>query len=593
MSLRSPGLAGRPTRVPLLIIGSVLCLGWAIGAELVSTTQGFPGNHLLEFLSGLAFLGAGMYAIAVVPRNAIGWLLLSYGVLWFANFWAIFLPPLPEALVTVVANSQGALLVHVALVFPAGRIATRLSRGVVAFSYLWSLLAWFGLEATTDRSTWDCAHQFCRATLSLWLWPSASAYSAWDMANNVLTLLIVAGTVGAFWQRWRTSSPVGRRDLRVLWIAVALVSLTYAARSIASFARAGDAVFGVLNDLQAIAQMLAPLLIVYGLLTARMASSAVSTFVADARTAHPSQSLESALGRVLQDPGLRIARQARDGSWRDEAGVAIPADSPALATAQPVVGSDGTVHAALIHDPGLDASAVRAAAATAGLILENESLRDELAAQLAEVQASRARLVTAGDAERKRVERDLHDGAQQRLLSLAMALRTARRQSDADDPELSHTLELANAELLLAIDELRTLARGIHPAILTDAGLAAAVRALVDRSPLEVEMRALPADRMPAAVEAAAYFVIAESLANIMKHANAEHVWVRIDTVGGELVVEAGDDGDGGADEAGGSGLRGLRDRVAATGGTLTVDSPHGSGTTVRASFPLVTADLS
>ena len=173
-----------------------------------------------------------------------------------------------------------------------------------------------------------------------------------------------------------------------------------------------------------------------------------------------------------------------------------------------------------------------------------------------------------------------------------MALRTARRQADAGDPSLSETLDEANAELLLAIDELRTLARGIHPAILTDAGLAPAVRALADRCSVPVEVRELPDRRIAAPIEAAAYFVVAESLANVVKHADAAHAWLGVRTADDALTVEIGDDGSGGADMARGSGLRGLDDRVAAAGGTLTVRSAIGAGTIVTAAFPLTTFPL-
>lgn len=576
-----------PVRAAALIAASALCLAWAVGAEWVSAADGFPGNHLLEFLSGVSFLGAGLYALARRPRNAIGWLLLSYGILWFANFWATLLPPLGQASVTVIANAQGALLVHIALAFPGGRIATRFGRAIVLLGYAWSLVASFAREAVTDRTPWDCAHEYCRATLSMWLWPSSDAYTAWNTADGIATLVIVIGTVAAFGQRWLRSTPVGRRELRPLWLAVGLVSLGYVTNSVASLAAAGEAVLGVVADMQSITQMLAPLIIAYGLLNARMASSAVGDNVADLRAADQPHALESAIGRVLQDPGLRLVRRDHAGIWRDGGGSPLAPDSPELTTAEPILGKDGAVRGVLVHDPGLDRSAVRAAAATVGLLIENESLRDELAARLIEVQASRARLVSAGDAERKRVERDLHDGAQQRLLALTMALRTARRQADAGDADLAGTLDQASAELLLAIDELRTLARGLHPSILTDAGLGPAVRALVERSPGDVELRELPSGRLPASIEAAAYFVVAESLANVVKHAGAQHAWVRIRVDEGELCVEAGDDGVGGADIARGSGLRGLDDRVAAARGTLTVESPSGQGTTVRAVFPL------
>ena len=203
-----------------------------------------------------------------------------------------------------------------------------------------------------------------------------------------------------------------------------------------------------------------------------------------------------------------------------------------------------------------------------------------------EVRASRMRIVEAGDAARRRLERNLHDGAQQRLVSLSLSLRLAQSKLDSDPGTASAVLDAAREELALALDELRELARGIHPAILTDRGLAAALEALAGRSPVPVEVAA-EIDALPAPVEAAAYYVVAESLANVVKYAEATHVAVRVTTDDGCVVVEVVDDGVGGADASGGSGLRGLADRVEALDGTLAVESPAGKGTRIRAEIPV------
>jgi PAS domain S-box-containing protein len=198
--------------------------------------------------------------------------------------------------------------------------------------------------------------------------------------------------------------------------------------------------------------------------------------------------------------------------------------------------------------------------------LANAEARQQLA-------ASRARIVEAGDAERRRLERNLHDGAQQRLVSLALNLRLAARACDPDDERSREAFERAGEELAQALEELRELARGIHPAVLSDRGLEPAIQALA-------------AKRLPEPVEAAAYYVVAEALTNAAKHANASEVSVRIACANGSAHIEVADDGVGGAGTDGGSGLRGLADRVEALGGHLRLDSPIGSGTTVRAEIP-------
>jgi signal transduction histidine kinase len=194
--------------------------------------------------------------------------------------------------------------------------------------------------------------------------------------------------------------------------------------------------------------------------------------------------------------------------------------------------------------------------------------------------------VQAGDDARRRLERNLHDGAQQRLVAVSIAIRLAKSRLADDRKAAEELLTSASEELALALEELRELARGIHPAILTDRGLGAALEALAGRSPVPVEL-APPEERLPGPVEAAAYYVVSEALANVAKYAQATQVRVSVAQRNGAAVVEVVDDGIGGADPAGGSGLRGLADRVEALGGRLRVESPPAEGTRVEAEIPV------
>jgi signal transduction histidine kinase len=244
--------------------------------------------------------------------------------------------------------------------------------------------------------------------------------------------------------------------------------------------------------------------------------------------------------------------------------------------------------AALVHDPVLleRRALLNAAAAAARLALENERLQAELRAQLTELRASRARIVTAGDEERRRLERDLHDGAQQRLLSLGLALHLAREHLGPEANGAAEILTEADDELRAALEELRELAHGIHPAVLTEQGLAPALRNLAERSPVPVTLVELPDERLPAPAEAAAYFLVSEALANVAKYARASRARVSVSRVDGCVLVEVDDDGIGGADPSRGSGLRGLSDRVQALDGKLEVTSSAGSGTHLHAEIP-------
>jgi signal transduction histidine kinase len=259
----------------------------------------------------------------------------------------------------------------------------------------------------------------------------------------------------------------------------------------------------------------------------------------------------------------------------------LPADSARRTTR---LERNDEVLAVLSYDSAIeseDPGRVEAVASVAQMALENERLAAQVRAQLEEVRASRMRIVEAGDAERRRIERDLHDGAQQRLVALAMRLDQSRDQSLA----AAELIDATTAELLTAVQEVRDISRGLHPTILTESGLAAAVEVLAERTPFPVKADVID-KRFPDEVEVAAYYVIAEGLTNVAKYARATEAHVEVREMNGQLVVKVSDDGRGGADPSQGSGLRGLSDRVAAIGGELKVTSKRGSGTTLMAELP-------
>lgn len=294
------------------------------------------------------------------------------------------------------------------------------------------------------------------------------------------------------------------------------------------------------------------------------------------------------LAQSLGDSTLSIAYWLPEQeALVDERGHAVTLPEPGSDRAWTAVDYDGRRVAAIIHDANLDASPelVQAAAAAASLALDNERLKADLRARVEELRASRVRIVQASDSARRRLERDLHDGAQQQLVALAVDLRILRRRI-GEKPDAVELIDLIDEKVTAALAELRELARGIHPAILTDRGLEPAVESLADRVPVPVETELDLDGRPPPPVEAAAYFVIAEALTNVVKYAQASLATVRVRQEDQDVVVEVGDDGIGGADEASGSGLRGLRDRVGALDGALAVSSEGGRGTVVQARIP-------
>jgi signal transduction histidine kinase len=272
----------------------------------------------------------------------------------------------------------------------------------------------------------------------------------------------------------------------------------------------------------------------------------------------------------------------------DETGRRVDLPQRASGRTWTTVERDGRPVAAIVHDAALDTTSelVQAAAAASSLAIDNERLKADLRARLEELRVSRLRIVEATDAARRRIERDLHDGAPPHLVALALELRLLHRRVE-DQPEITPLVDGLSERLSSALAELRELARGIHPSILTEQGLAPAIDALADRAPVEVRADVGVEERLSAPVEAAAYFVVAEALTNVVKYARASAVEVAVRCADGDVLVEVADDGVGGVDVTAGSGLRGLQDRLAAVDGRLAIDSPPGGGTRLRARIPV------
>jgi signal transduction histidine kinase len=413
----------------------------------------------------------------------------------------------------------------------------------------------------------------------------AIAWSSAVLGVVVLAILVV---------RWARASNLARRKLSPVLFAGAVLAASLATLvPLAELApgnpatRPGDTYATVTFGLM-FARALVPVGLMIGLVELRMARSAVADLVVELGDTPTPGRLRDALRQALGDATLEVFLADGQG-WRDDTGRSATLPNPDGARAVTTLERDGRPVATLLHDPALldEPGLVAAVSSAVRLAVENERLEAEVRAQLEEVRASRARIVAAGDDARRRLERDLHDGAQQQLVALSLLLRRAQRQASADgDPAMRATLDAAATQLADALGELRALARGIHPAVLTEAGLARALESLATRSSTRVDLHSTLSRRLPASVEATAYFVVSEALANAEKHASASRVRVTAGEDAGLLRVEISDDGAGGADSARGSGLRGLEDRVAAHGGRLTVDSPPQLGTRVRAEIP-------
>ncbi|WP_332642909.1 ATP-binding protein [Aeromicrobium sp.] len=333
----------------------------------------------------------------------------------------------------------------------------------------------------------------------------------------------------------------------------------------------------------------APLTLAAWIVLARAADERLVHALAGLGTGGPDDTVRDALRRALADPDLEIVyTQVGRGGWISGLGEQTARPGPDGCRAFTPIDRGGKPIAGLAHDPRLlrHPKRLRAAVDAASLALDNERLKAQLRAELLEAQASRTRIIDVGDRALQRLERNLHDGAQQRLVGLALMFRLASRRA-AGDPELTALLDDAAHELSDAIAELRELTRGILPAIVGDTGLRGALESLAERPGVPVDLHVDLPDRLPEVVEVAAYYLVTEALTNANKHAVASRVTVRARVVDETLRATVIDDGIGGAKQSQGSGLQGLADRIGALGGEFEIDSPPECGTTVTVDIPL------
>ena len=529
---------------------------------------------------GWSFVGAGLYAWQRRPESRFGLLMVLVGFAWFLGPVYASDVPVVFTLGILAGAVWGPIFGHLLLSFPTGRLPTRARRRLVAASYVLIPLAPLPalLVSDADDVITDCRGGCPRNVLLVdrndALGDAALAF------GSLVTLGLCLTAVVMLVRQWRAATAPERRSLVPLFagggVTLALVA-AFASTQFEPLLWTAFAAFAA-----------TPFAFLAGLARADVSGSrGVRMLMAELGATPERADLRDGLARALGDPALELAFWMPELDRYVDAGGAVaelPGDDDPRRTVT-AIEHHGARVAAIVHDRAQDTDTVRAAGAATALLLENQRLDAELRARLVELRASRARLVEAADGERRRLERNLHDGAQSRLVALALSLRLARMKQ-TDDSETAALLDASIDELGQSLKELRDLARGIHPAVLSERGLEPAVRALAARAPVPVEVVGRATGRLPAAVETAAYFVISEGLTNVSKYAHAARATVRVERVDGRLLVEVSDDGIGGADAGDGSGLRGLSDRVAALSGTLEVSSPPGQGTRLRAQLP-------
>jgi len=559
---------------------------------------------LVDIAPGTAFAFAGLIAWSVRPRNRVGLLMMGVGVglliglrpgmrsssAFSETFSQIAIKWGDVAL--VLAGSLGVvMLIHLLLAFPGGRLVSPVDRALVRSFYVVVPLAAV-LGTAGNYVPPEALGVFGAFSTAFFGYANA-------LPNVIYLVCLVLGSALVI-RRWLLGGRAKRRSLSpVFWslLPIVFAFLPWTFMEVAGLFWQKPQIGPFLTPLWTAAN-LSPLLLValpfgflIGLLRTGLDMSSVGDLVVRLSDGLTPDQLQPALARALQDPSLEVFYWLPTlERFADLEGKRVELPGPDSERAVSVLGDPSTPVAALVYDSSLvhEGQLLDTAAAAARMALENARLQVQLRAQLEEVRQSRVRLVEAADSERQRVERDLHDGAQQQLVTLLLSMQVAKSEALRHrDRRVADLIDGNIAALRQALDELRELARGIHPTILTQAGLIAAIRSLAERCPIPVEVRDELGDvRLAPPLEAALYFVGAEAITNAVKYSNGKRICVSVGRASGLATIEVSDDGVGGADQSRGSGLRGLTDRVAAVGGRLLVDTDQPSGTTIHAEVP-------
>ena len=525
--------------------------GVAVGVAAESVLYGWSDPRWIpDLAAGWSLIACGLVGWSRRPESRSGGLLVAAGFFWFAGNFAV------SGVVVLAYLSRHALYLHRgplvqgALTYPTGRARGRVERAAVVVGY--------GAAIVTT------------------IWRS-------EEATIALALLLALVAV----RRYRVTPGLALRDRLIAVQAAIGLAAVLAGTAIARLAVSTAASDKTTLLVYELALCAFAALILSGLVRGASKPETVTDLVVELGEAR-SGTLQDALAGAFGDPTLKIGFWLPEsGGYVDAAGASLGLPEPGSDRRATVIERDGRAVAMLVHDPAVldDPALVEAVGAATRLAAVNARLQAEVRVQVAEVQASRGRLIRAGDGERRRLEQRLREGAERRLSGLTEELDRAHDIAGAS-PETMGQIERGESQLARTLSELRELAAGLHPRALGEDGLLGALAALAERSTFPVNLT-VPSRRLPSEVEAATYFVCSEALANVAKYASATHVSLVVTAPEGGVRVEVADDGIGGADPMRGSGLRGLADRVEALGGTFRVESPTGQGTRLTADFPV------
>jgi signal transduction histidine kinase len=587
---------------PAVVRTAFLGTGLAAGAGVTVAHSPYLQHPAVQGVVYGALIAAMTTVACVALHRGIErrkWLVLLTLALYSATTLDTLAAPGLDALGQIAWAAVLVIAVYILLSFPEGRLPDQVARAVVAATALAAVLVWGALLATAERLPEfmpaarcqdECPRNPVRilgggATVS-----DALAVASWSVTAGALIAVAVALTA-----RMRTAPSIGRRTTGPILVAVLAVAGTFAAAAVARAGGAAPTTLERLGWFSTATSLTIPCAFLASMLGARVfAGGALERLVAQLSAGARDVDARRVLADALGDPSLTVAFwRPQRSEYVDERGHPVQPPTGPSGRSTTIVRQDGDPLAMIVHDAALDAEPglVAAAAGAALMMLENARLEADLRASVADLRASRARLASAADAGRREIERNLHDGAQQRLVALRMRLADAEARAVSDD-ELRRSLGEMGADTEETIDELRSLAHGVYPAVLVDHGLACALTSVAGRSPLPVSVETALPGRFAPAIEAAVYFCCLEAIQNAAKHAGVgARVTVSVRAHAARVAFEIRDDGVGFDVHGvhGGDGLTNLHDRVAAVGGDVHVASGHGAGTTVRGDVPATT----
>jgi signal transduction histidine kinase len=589
-----------PLELWLALAGVLVCVSSVALAVVGASSDAAFGRGLLQLLVVGVPIAVGLYTLRAPVNKLFGYALLAVGFAWSLTALAESTLSVPHTVGRLATWLTFPCVVYLLLAFPHGRIEKRLDRAVLLGVVAVMLLLFYGtvpfVRAFPPKTLWATCSTDCPANALFILDAQPAFLTTVIYVREWLVELLWLGLFASMFRRWRAASPLQRRGIGPVVAAGTLLGVSHYAHITARQLGAPTDTVIALSSVWTFCIVAVCAAFLLGLLRRRMLlAGALGRLGVALRASDDRAHLRDALATVLGDSTMELVvhdRRSDRSSGSPDPSVPWPPEHAPGRAVTTIASEGGRLNVALVHDPALldDPELLDGVGGIVLAGLRHEQLSAELEGAMSDLEDSRRRIVEAADLERARIERDLHDGAQQRLVALRIRLGLTQELLETDASAGIRMVRELGFEAERALEELRSLAHGVYPPVLTDRGLSDALRSVAAQAPVPVHAVSVGVTRQPIEVESAVYFTCVEALQNAVKHAGASAtgVWIRLEQTRGRLRLEVGDDGPGFAhDRRSGRGLRNMHDRIEAVGGELTVDSLPGRGTRVTASIKL------